>query len=529
MHALKKVDKALVAPIRTQRVPAQRDLGSFLKPWMLGVISDMNDMLQDAQGKKTIAEKRQILRSLGALVVHIGTAISNVAPQVFFSFSILLRHILTFFTQPQIMATLQTTLMVPDLTEVVLASWYSFLSTLSPADIGPHVGPTSASFVSSWSTFSAVGREHAKRSLDFIIFDVGENLGKYLDEVVDLATIPELHGAREKLKLLRRRWTPRDKLQRILERSSSDNLTVAIQSLGELKSFMLVGHKDYARELASGDIFDPFVGQILSALFAAACRDGDDTEPLRLLAFECISILGAVDPDRCEIGFSDPRMIMLSNFTDEGESVVFALHLIKDVLVGAFRSTSDIKHQSHLAYSIQELLRFCKFTPSLVASGSSTSVPLKVRHRWNSLPKHVLETVTPLLEARFTLNQKPPARLTYPIYPHQSTYREWIQIWTGHLITQASGATAQTIFSVFRSAVRNKDVGVAHHLLPHLVLNILISGNDDDTQKIRMELLVVLEDQVNPNSSSSADKKLLSAQVCPISHAGTCFVLISSS
>ena len=84
MHALKKVDKALVAPIRTQRVPAQRDLGSFLKPWMLGVISDMNDMLQDAQGKKTIAEKRQILRSLGALVVHIGTAISNVAPQVFF-------------------------------------------------------------------------------------------------------------------------------------------------------------------------------------------------------------------------------------------------------------------------------------------------------------------------------------------------------------------------------------------------------------------------------------------------------------
>ena len=413
------------------------------------------------------------------------------------------------------MATLQTTLMVPDLTEVVLSSWYSFLSALSPVDVGPHVGPTSASFVSSWSSFSAVGREHAKRTLDFIVFKVGADLGKYLDEVVDLATIPDLHGAREKLRLLRKDWTAKDKLQRILERSSSDNLTVAVQSLGELKSFMLLEHKDYARELASGDIFDPFVGQILSALFTAVCRDGDDTEPLRSLAFQCISILGAVDPDRCEIGFSDPRMIMLSNFTDEGESVVFALHLIKDVLVGAFRSTSDIKYQSHLAYSIQELLRFCKFTPALVASGSTTSIPLKVRHRWNSLPKHVLETVTPLLEARFTLNQKPPLSLTHPIYPTQSTYREWIQIWTGHLITQASGATAQTIFSVFRSAVRNKDVGVAHHLLPHLVLNILISGSDDETQKIRTELLAVLEDQVNPCSSSSADKKLLSAQVCP--------------
>ena len=192
-----------------------------------------------------------------------------------------------------------------------------------------------------------------------------------------------------------------------------------------------------------------------------------------------------------------------------------------------FVRQSDIKYQSHLAYSIQELLRFCKFTPALVASGSTTSVPLKVRHRWNSLPKHVLETVTPLLEARFTLNQKSAAKLAHPIYPNQSTYREWIQIWTGHLITRASGATAQTIFSVFRSAVRNKDVGVAHHLLPHLVLNILISGNEEDAQAIRNELLVVLEDQVNPDSATTADKKLLSAQVSLFVNARICWFIHS--
>lgn len=411
------------------------------------------------------------------------------------------------------MATLQTTLAIPDLAEVVLASWFSFLTTLYPSDVGPHVGPTTASFVSSWSTFTNTGRKHAKKTLDFIL-DVGKDLGKHLDEVVDLSIIPDLQDAHQQLTTLRKRWTSRDKLLRILERSSSDNNTVAMQALGELKAFMLVEHRDFARTLPSGDIFDPLVGQILSALFAAACRDGDDTEMLRLLAFECVGVLGAVDPDRCEIGFSDPRMIVLSNFTDEGESVLFALHLIKDILVGAFRSTSDIKYQSHLAYSIQELLHFCKFTPALVASGSTQSVPLKVRSRWNSLPKHVLETVTPLLEARFTLNQKPPAGIKYPIYPNHSTYREWIQTWTGHLITQASGTTAQTIFGVFRSAVRNKDVGVAHHLLPHLVLNILISGNDEDALSIRKELLVVLEDQVGQDSGSTADKKLLSAQVC---------------
>lgn len=79
---MKKVDEALTVRNRTQRVSVQQDIGSFLKPWMLGVISDMNDMLQDVQGKKSIAEKRKILRGLGALVTHIGTAITNVAPQV---------------------------------------------------------------------------------------------------------------------------------------------------------------------------------------------------------------------------------------------------------------------------------------------------------------------------------------------------------------------------------------------------------------------------------------------------------------
>jgi len=49
---------------------------------MLGVISNVNEMLQDVQGKKTMTLKRQILRSFGALVLHIGPAISNVAPQV---------------------------------------------------------------------------------------------------------------------------------------------------------------------------------------------------------------------------------------------------------------------------------------------------------------------------------------------------------------------------------------------------------------------------------------------------------------
>ncbi|KAG5220020.1 serine/threonine-protein kinase [Salix suchowensis] len=167
-------------------------------------------------------------------------------------------------------------------------------------------------------------------------------------------------------------------------------------------------------------MFDPLVGQILSTLFSAACRDNEGTEEVHHLAYECIGILGAVDPDRCDIRPSDSRMIMMRNFVDEDESTAFVLHLIGDLLV----------------------------------------------------------------------------------------------LWTVHLISRASGATAQKIFGVFRSAVRNKDVGVARFLLPHLILNILISGQEDDREAILFEILAVLRDQDTSDSASSPDKKLLSAQVC---------------
>ena len=80
---MKKVERALATGKGRTLPPVH--LGAFLKTYMLGLISDINDMLQDVQGKKSVTAKRKILRSLGALVSEIGPAINNVAPQVYSS------------------------------------------------------------------------------------------------------------------------------------------------------------------------------------------------------------------------------------------------------------------------------------------------------------------------------------------------------------------------------------------------------------------------------------------------------------
>ncbi|KAF8076761.1 hypothetical protein FPV67DRAFT_1472577 [Lyophyllum atratum] len=493
-----KADAALLALSKAQQAltlkksgQLPQDLATFLKPHTLGVFCQLSDMLQGVKLKVSAERKHAILRSMGALAVHVGKAISDYAPQY--------------------MSTFQTMVVVPELSEVTLEIWHVFLTTLEPNEIKPYIGPTTAAFISSWKTFNPAARALATRSLEYVILEVGHELEEHLDDVVDLSTIPELRHLHHHLMQLRATWTPKDHLQRTLDRCTSDNLAVAVLSIGELKAY-LVKENHLIRQLASGDIFDPMIGQVMTTLLAASCRDGDGTESLRLLAFECIGILGALDPDRLEVNVRDPSMVVLSNFTDEEEAISFSMHLIRDLLVGVFRATSDVVYQRYLGYTLQQLLRVCHFTPSLIGAGSGGPPSMKARNRWNSLPKHVVETLISLLDSKYSFHPSPAMHIEHPVYPTQSTYREWIQIWTCHLIDKASGPMACNIFSSFPPTVRNKDVVVAYHILPHLVLNILISGHDDDAEAIRTELLTILRDQVNPSSDSAQDKKLLSAQ-----------------
>jgi serine/threonine-protein kinase ATR len=79
--ALKKVHRC-VTPILKGRTTPELDLGAYLKEHMLGLITHISEMVQEIPRKYSIRAKCGILRSLGALVRHIGPSISNIAPQV---------------------------------------------------------------------------------------------------------------------------------------------------------------------------------------------------------------------------------------------------------------------------------------------------------------------------------------------------------------------------------------------------------------------------------------------------------------
>lgn len=468
------------------------DLGSYLKPHMLGVLASLTENLMTP--RTPIEHRIKTICSIGFLIELVGDSMA--------SFS------------PQIIASLQSTLEIPGLRLPTLQTWCKYVELLRFTAVGPYIGATIAAIVANWSNLDPAEREQAKLIVGHIAGNA-THLAEFRDDIIRFGHIEELANYNRILLDYRKSWSITEQLEKLIERTDSKNIAIATESMRELRNLLKERHSD-VMQLAQGDAFEPVLGQTVRSLLAAATRSAD-CEELRDLAYECFGVIGALDPDRFATGGEEKSILIESNFTEAEESVDFALNLIKDLLADAFRSTNDPKHQNHLAFAIQELMRFCGFDSRLVKGGN---VPSKVQRRWKKLPEDVLKTVNPLLDAQFKQNQIKTRTFEYPIYSTKKTYREWIQVWTVDLIGRVmevkhEGETnhAQKIFGVFLSEPKNQDVAVAHHLLPHLVLHVLLSGNAIAREQIREEIWDVLRDQVSPAPGSTPEKRMLSAQV----------------
>src|SRR6266404_2086021 len=186
------------------------------------------------------------------------------------------------------MATLQVTLGVRELSDVTLSSWFVFLQTLEGGDALAHAGPTSASLASFWGSLSPYGQDVAGNILRYLVMNTRDGVDSdCLCDVVDLSSIEALSDVQHRLQILRGNWSVEDKLHRLLERVSSDSLTVTLQALKEIKS-LLDEQRDFFQSSTTGDSFDTLIGRTLRILSSVAGRDVDGIEDIRLIAFECI-------------------------------------------------------------------------------------------------------------------------------------------------------------------------------------------------------------------------------------------------
>lgn len=478
---------------KSRKVSREEALRTYLRQEILQILTWINDELMSAHGKKTLSQKAMAARSIGALVEQVGASVSDVTPQI--------------------MATLNSTLSVNELMLATLQSWRKFITNLRFLDIGPTIGQTGAALLSAWPRFGPAEKKEAEAILKYIVIDNEVELRSHISALPSLDSLlielPEICG---RLRTARVNWGPEQILKNLLSRVSSEHAAICLQSLFDLKSFLLL-RREYIFSITSGSVFDGLVGEMVSVLFSTATRTDDHHAEMRDLCFECLGVLGAVDPDRFDQTAEEPIRPLLHNFEDEDEAVEFAIKLVRDLLVSSFRATDDTKHQAALAYAIQELLKFCGFTPALVHHGGVSTPTAKARTRWLQLPKAVVDTIAPLLNSKYSVEHLEPTLRPHPVYVNTASFRDWIQSWATQLILAVKGDRAKTLFGILRAVIREHDLTIAQYILPHLVLNIMISGSYEHQQLISQEFQAVLEDQVQPTSGFDAERKLLTAQV----------------
>ncbi|WFD42131.1 non-specific serine/threonine protein kinase [Malassezia psittaci] len=469
----------------------EADLHSFLRDEVLAILTWINEELSAVHGKISVARKAVTARSVGKLVQLIGVTASRVAPQI--------------------LACLSSTLSEPELALATLESWHDFVQVLRGEDMGPFVGQTAAALLGVWSQLGSEEKQVASAILRQSIITHGVELESYIDAVPSLDAIQDdVPDVARQLRAARHVWVDEDHFRHILARVAHDNIAVCVQSLHELREFFNE-RRSVVESWTSGNVFHPLIGECVRVLLSVAGRAEVPNAECQSLCLECLGMLGAVDPDRMDLPPEEPFFVLLSNFENPDETVVFAIRLLTELVVPAFRATSDTKHQAALAYAIQELLKFCGFTPALL-DGNTRTVSEKIHKRWQSIPEAMLPTLMPLLNSKYVVHHHEPRRRPLPIYLHSNSFRDWIQAWVLQLMQNISDSNVAAFFHIFRSVVRDQDITIARAMLPHLALHTLISGSHDARSAVLDEIHCVLTDQVAPSSGSSTERRRLTTQ-----------------
>ncbi|KAI9146005.1 hypothetical protein BKA69DRAFT_1024549 [Paraphysoderma sedebokerense] len=465
---------------------------NLLKRYFLGILSHCNQVGTRSHRSVSLSNKRKSVKGLEE-VLKIMSA--NVG-----------------FMTSQIIATLRLIFDEnPRLRDETLSLWRTFVQTVDPASLAPHLVHIVIILIRPFDEYNDAQIKILASIFEYFFQKETKNFQPYYAEAPLLPEILHFAKFNQRLKEEKENLTLVQRIQILIKGISNDNELVAECSLNELLP-VISDRRIYA--LIMTENVDENVQNLVKTLLLTLRKFNGQNLNIQRLCCRCLGVIGAIDPSRLDIAVKEDSVIVLDNFVDINESREFVCKLIEKQLVRAFRSSTNMTQQSFVAYALQQSLAFCGFTSDIVLHGvkppsMTDSQYTEIRKQWNKFPKAVLDNITPFLESHYNLHMSQSEPVVYPIYPSTTTFRDWIKTWTIELIESVQGDNAIRIFAVCRNVVNGGDVNLALYVLPHLVLNALISGSDNLRKDVLKELLSVLN-----NIGGNGNRNVEQSQLC---------------
>ncbi|KAL9615276.1 MAG: hypothetical protein Q9167_000247 [Letrouitia subvulpina] len=466
-------------------------LGTFFEIHVLGIMAHLSDSINDGKGSQSTLEKMRCLAAISEMIKIANNHVSN--------------------GLPQISACLRSAIGNTELCNQAFTSWITMMSTLGTDEISALVDPTIAIIAHYWNRLTPKIQARAYDMVTYL-FDTHPNLVlEHVNTIPSLASIPLMSKFEQELFKRKNGLDLKRQLQALIERSQNENITVVSRALVELEIF-LQQHQEFVYESATSEPPDPMISRLARSLLDACVRFNESDDDVSLLCANCIGLVGCLDSTRIEAIREKKDMLMLSNFQEAGETVDFVIFFLQEVLVKAFLSATNPRSQGFLAYTMQELLKFC---------GLNGSVTLRTREvhsspnyiRWMTLSESVRNTLTPFLTSKYVVTAAAiQPDCSYPIYRPGLSHGQWIRTFVYDLLRKGRGENIEDLFPVLSRIIRTQDTPISIFLLPFAILNIVISGTVDQQDQVRGELLVVLNHPLSEEDAGARDSLLLCSQ-----------------
>jgi serine/threonine-protein kinase ATR len=244
----------------------------------------------------------------------------------------------------------------------------------------------------------------------------------------------------------------------------------------------------------SGAVSEQFSWSAIDVLRKIVLRYHETDSDIMHGCARCLGALGAVDPARVGT-LTQSGLAELMSLRRPTMCLDFARKLVEDVLLVEYRAAVDPISQSRFASALQSILCYIGSPDDdTTAEGQSLSFTEQQRlYFWRGFSVEALKMLEPFQKSRYRISLTMPEQLDHATYAHQMSYDAWIQRWVCSLSMSMPEGHARQLLDVCEYIIVSES-RVAEFVLPYLVLNGLLEGNEVVQDGIIQEMITVLHD-----------------------------------
>ncbi|KAG9767193.1 hypothetical protein KCU95_g17617, partial [Aureobasidium melanogenum] len=463
---------------------ANRMVISFFEAHILGIMTEFSNSIDNTLSLSP-SEKLRCVKAIEQMIVLAKSKVS--------------------VALPQIRACLQSAIDQRKLQESALSAWLTLVSVLEGDDVADMVDHTFALVAQHWDSLSSPLQMKIHDTISEMVKTHSNVIREKLMTIPSLASIPLMSKIGLEIQRLKKDERPDVHLRAFAKRLHDENVAIVTQGLRELVPW-LGENQGFVHEAAVSEQPKAAIADVMRALLDVCTKYADHDSTVVDLSAQCIGIIGCLDPNSVDMSSSRRQVLVLSNFEKASEVINWVAIMLEDVLVPAFRSSTNARDQGFLAYVMQELVRFCGFNEAATARVRPSQAG-PAHSRWAEMPESVRNTLTPFLSSRYLLNSSSsvqPGKRSYPVFANGKRHSTWLREWAYDMMWRGKGDNAEMVFPILARIINRHDISIASFLLPYVALNIVLGGTVQEAKDVGVEMLTVLSTESPVESEKDA-------------------------